>query len=125
MSHYVHHVPGRLRVKTPVLKRQEHRAREIKTYLESIEGVFDVDVSTVTGSAVIRYDAARVSSVILLNSVRDLGLVHHDHLHASHAQVRGVSTGSPLSNNVADTFLTKLVETAIEKSAVALIAAVI
>lgn len=124
MSHYVHHVPGRLRVKTPALKRQEHRALEIKSYLQSIDGVVDVDVSTVTGSAVIKYDAARVSSVVLLNSVRDLGLVHHDHVQ-SHAQVARVSTGSALSNNVANTFLNKLVETAIEKSAIALIAAVI
>lgn len=123
MTHYVHHVPGRLRVKTPVLKRQEHRAREIKSYLESIEGVFDVDVSTVTGSVVIKYDAARVSLVVLLNSVRDLGLVHHDHVAHSHATV--VSAGVPLSNNVANTFLNKLFETALEKSAIALIAAVI
>jgi copper chaperone CopZ len=123
MTHYVHHVPGRLRVKTPALKRQEYRAREIKSYLEGIEGVVEVDVSTVTGSAVIKYDAARVNSVTLMNSVRDLGLVHHEH--ASHAHAPVVSAGAPLSNNAANTFLNKLVETAIEKSAIALIAAVI
>jgi copper chaperone CopZ len=112
-------------VKTPALKRQERRAREVKSYLESVDGVFEVEVSTVTGSAVIRYDAARVSSVVLLNSVRDLGLVHHEHVHAGLAQRPALSAGSPLSNNVANTFINKLVETVIEKSAVALIAAVI
>jgi copper chaperone CopZ len=123
MTHYVHHVPGRLRVKTPALKRQEHRACEVKTYLESIEGVFDVEVSTVTGSVLIKYDAARVNPAVLLNSMRDLGLVHHDHVTGNHTGA--VSTGSPLANSAANTFLNKLLETAIEKSAVALIAAVI
>jgi copper chaperone CopZ len=123
MTHYVHHVPGRLRVKTPMLKRQELRAREVKSYLQNIVGVLEVEISTVTGSAVIKYDPSQVNSMVLLNSVRDLGLVHPEHASRHHGGM--TNAGSPLANTVANTFFNKLVETAIEKSAIALIAAVI
>lgn len=127
MSHYVHHVPGRLRVKSPLLKRQDRLAEEVRNHVSRLEGVTEVEVSTLTGSAVVRYDSRRVDSRALLDSLRDLGLMHHGAvLYPAPADATGpLVAGSPFTHRIADTLFNKLVETAIERSAMALIAAVI
>ena len=125
MTHYVHHVPGRLRVRSPALKRQEFKAREVREYMSAIEGVWEVEVNSVTGSVVIRYDTERVSSTTLLHSLCNLGLVAQHHLPAVKGRHPVQSAGSPLAGSVAQTFVNKIIEAAIERSAVALVAAVI
>jgi len=119
MTHFVHHVPGRMRVKTPALKRNEARGRMVKGYLDTMEGVSSAEVNTVTGSIVIKYDHAVVQGTTILNSLHGMGLV----MHPSHPAVftGGVSYGQKMS----DTVMNKLFETVIEKSAIALIAAII
>ncbi len=39
MSYYVHNVPGRLRVKTPVIKSSELMAARVEQEVSSIDGV--------------------------------------------------------------------------------------
>jgi copper chaperone CopZ len=119
MVNYIHHVPGRLRVNTPVLKRNEFRARQLKSYLEGMHGVLRADTSIVTGSVVIKYDTDMVSSAVILNSLHDLGYIQNIHVSEQAAQA------APQMQKAADIFMAKLVETALEKSAVALIAALI
>ena len=116
---YIHHVPGRLRVNTPVLKRNEFRAGQLKSYLERMHGVLRADASIVTGSVVIKYDTFLVSADVILNSLRDLGYIQH--LHVSEQAGQAPSQ----MQKVVDIFTVKLVETALEKSAVALVAALI
>jgi len=62
MNYYVHNVPGRLRVKTPLAKKNPGAAAEIKSLLESTLGVDSTAVNTLTGSVVIKYDYAAVKS---------------------------------------------------------------
>ena len=119
MANYIHHVPGRLRVNTPALKKNESRARQLKSYLEGIHGVLQAETSIVTGSVVIKYDTCLISSVVILNSLRDLGYIQNVHVldQATH--------GTRPMQKVADIFMAKLVETAVERSAVALVSALI
>lgn len=56
MSYYWHHVPGRLRLKTPIIKGNEEGAANIQTFLKPIKGILSMAVNTVTGSLVIHYD---------------------------------------------------------------------
>lgn len=119
MTHFVHHVPGRMRVKTPALKRNEARGRMVKGYLDTMEGVCSAEVNTVTGSIVIKYDHGVVQGATILNSLHGMGLVTHATQPAFFTG--GVSYGQKLS----DTVMNRLVETVIEKSAIALIAAII
>lgn len=56
MSYYVHSVPGRLRIKIPSLKKNPQTARELTRLLNNLSGIRSVEVSTVTGSVVIRHD---------------------------------------------------------------------
>ena len=119
MAHYIHHVPGRLRVNTPTLKKNEFRARQLKSYLEGMNGVLQAETSIVTGSVVIRYDTCLVSSTLILNSLHDLGYIQNT------STLAGPAHGAPAMQKVADIFVQKLVETALERSAVVLVAALI
>jgi hypothetical protein len=119
MAHYIHHVPGRLRVNTPVLKKNGPRARQLKSYLEGMNGVLQAETSIVTGSVVIRYDRCLVSSTSILNSLHDLGYIQNT------GTLSGPAQGAPVTQKVADIFVQKLVETALERSAVTLVAALI
>lgn len=118
MAHYIHHVPGRLRVKTPALKRNEPRAQQVKICLERMHGVLEADVSTVTGSIVIKYDVCLVGSAAILDALSAQG-------HIQNMPANPTTHGAHPAQKVADSFITKLVETALERSAVALIAALI
>ena len=119
MAHYIHHVPGRLRVNTPALKKNGPRARQLKSYLEGMNGVLQAETSIVTGSVVIRYDRCLVSSTSILNSLHDLGYIQNT------GTLSGPAQGAPVTQKVADIFVQKLVETALERSAVTLVAALI
>lgn len=54
MSRYIHHVPGRLRVKSTGLKRNEAEAARIVAHMQHLHGVASAEVNTVTGSLLIR-----------------------------------------------------------------------
>jgi hypothetical protein len=121
MACYVHHVPGRLRVKTLAFKRNESGARQIKYYLEGMRGVLDAEINILTGSIVVKYDVCLVSSTTILNILRDQGYIQNSHcLTANQAAHR-----THRAQKIADTLVAKLIETVVERSAIALIAAVI
>jgi copper chaperone CopZ len=117
MAYYVHHVPGRLRIKTAALKKNSSRARQLKLCLEAMQGVLEADVSIITGSIVIKYDASVVSSTAILNNLHDQGYIR-DVAHTAHHEVHPMQ-------KVTDTVVQKLVEAALERSATALFAALI
>ncbi|MCX8116445.1 MAG: hypothetical protein N3G78_00755 [Desulfobacterota bacterium] len=56
MGYYLHQVPGRLRIRTPLFKGNEKKASEAKAMIESIHGVLSTAINPVTGSLVIHYD---------------------------------------------------------------------
>lgn len=56
MSYYLHNIPGRLRVKSPLLKRNDAAADELKMALSAIQGIAAVDFNPVTGSLLINYN---------------------------------------------------------------------
>lgn len=58
MAHYVHHVPGRLRVRLTRLKRNPALAERLRGSLAQIPGVGEVRTNLVTGSLLVSYDAA-------------------------------------------------------------------
>ena len=73
MSYYIHNVQGRLRVKTPFIKRSPLMAQEIQTLLGQIRGVNTTKVNTLTGSVVVHYDPKSVSSKEVLDALREAG----------------------------------------------------
>jgi hypothetical protein len=119
--HYLHHVPGRLRVKSANLKRNEHHARRVSDYLLGIDGVLQAEVNVLTGSLLIHYDVAAVPKETLLNSLKHLGCLH-PHTDVSRPATKNVH---PMVQRVSDKVVAKAVEALIERSAVAIVAAIL
>jgi copper chaperone CopZ len=59
MSYYIHGVPGRLRVKSPHLKSNQHVASEVERLIGEVHGVDAIDVNLRTGSLLVNYDPKR------------------------------------------------------------------
>jgi hypothetical protein len=55
-SHYIHHVNGRLRVRTPFLRQNGHLANEWKIAIEALSGVKMATLNPVTGSIIVYYE---------------------------------------------------------------------
>lgn len=62
MSYYLHTVPGRLRIRTPSIKGDPAKARELEGIAARIPGVFSAAANPLTGSIVVTYDEEGVSS---------------------------------------------------------------
>jgi copper chaperone CopZ len=56
MAYYMHNVPGRLRVKSPVFKRNPNASDDLKKILSSVRGIATVDINPTTGSLLINYN---------------------------------------------------------------------
>jgi hypothetical protein len=69
MAYYLHHVPGRLRVKTPFIKGSEERALEVQNFLQRLGGIESISANTVTGSLTIYYNPAEIGPEILTKAL--------------------------------------------------------
>lgn len=61
MVDYVHHTPGRLRIRTNALKRNTAYAVNTRETLKAVPGIVDCEVNVLTGSVTIRYDHVTVT----------------------------------------------------------------
>jgi hypothetical protein len=75
MAEYVHHVPGRLRVKCSAVKGKADKACSVRQLVESKEGILGCEVNPLTGSILIRYDEGVHSAYGLLELLRQSGCV--------------------------------------------------
>lgn len=58
MTCYEHHVPGRLRIRTSVVKNNKACSEEVRRLLCSVPGVEKVDINLTTGSCLVTYDTS-------------------------------------------------------------------
>ena len=73
MKYYIHHVPGRLRMQTQVLHENEKKGDEFIAAVKALKGVTDVEVHTVTGSAIILFDEKIISCEQIIGFVEKNG----------------------------------------------------
>ena len=73
MIYYIHNVPGRLRIKSPIVKHDGGAATEMVRLLESSIGVKSVSTSATTGSCLIHYDQAMTGPDDLVLLLRRAG----------------------------------------------------
>jgi len=71
--HYCHSIPGRLRVKIPLLKKNVPAAETFEKIVKRNQGVSSVSVNTVTGSAIVLYDYRATSPDELLAAMDGAG----------------------------------------------------
>ena len=75
MRHYIHHVPGRIRVRTPHLKNRPLRADEISRGLRERQGVRSVRMNVVTGSVTVTFAPSVISGEAILDQLSRSGVV--------------------------------------------------
>ena len=109
---YVHHVPGRLRLKADVLSRDSRRLARLCAVLGDLPGLRSVMANAVTGSVTIEYDSAVLSPTALNMALPSCGI------DLVGAETAGRSASSPQ-------IVEKFLEWVLERAAIALIAAVI
>ncbi len=73
MSYYIHDIPGRLRVKIPLLKSYRKIAGDIQQLLKQIDGINSTAINTVTGSIIINYDSKTIGSKEILDTLNYAG----------------------------------------------------
>lgn len=123
MSYYIHQIPGRLRIKSPLIKRNQSAAQTVEGLVAGICGVRSVAVNIVTGSIVIRYNFRAVSSGTILNVLKCNGYfdpskaVTHDQVIQTAVSNAGCFLGKTVCGAV--------VESALEGSAWSLLAVLI
>lgn len=123
MSYYIHQIPGRLRIKSPAVKRNQTMADAVESFLKAISGIRSVSVNTVTGSIIIHHDPQSISSETILGALKCNGYfdaskaMTHDQV----IQTAASSVGLFLSKTVCGAVL----ETALEDAALSMIAALI
>jgi Heavy metal associated domain 2 len=75
MSHYVHSLPGRLRVKAPAFKNQPEKGDAASALLGGFAGIHLVESNPVTGSLLIRYDENAIRPARILGALVGEGLI--------------------------------------------------
>ena len=65
MSFYLHHVPGRLRLRMPELRGKRIACDDAKRLAGSIPGVIEAEANPITGSLLVFYDEQRLTPELL------------------------------------------------------------
>lgn len=123
MEHYIHHVPGRLRIKNPEIKRNPVLGGEVRECIMSARGVEKVTVNPLTGSVLIEYDPKVVSQEILVTVLEEC-----EYLDTTKAKTLNQSMHSGLSTfgeRVGKVCLGMLVEQGLKRTGFSFLAALI
>ena len=110
MGYYLHEVPGRLRIKIPLLKRNPERAMELRKLLRRVAGITSTSTSTVTGSVTINYDR----DIVRPNSILNL-LAHENYIDLGEA-ISGYKPAEAVVSNVGKTVSKALLSLALERA---------
>ncbi len=73
MSHYVHQVPGRLRIRSRAFNCNPSKVRQVESRLKETEGVLDVRHNSRNGSLTIQYDPASGAEPLVLGALTEAG----------------------------------------------------
>ena len=77
MSYYIHDVPGRLRVKSPIIKRNRNVANEVERLMETVEGVDIININLATGSLLVNYNPKITKYHDIVNLLQANGYFDH------------------------------------------------
>jgi copper chaperone CopZ len=118
----IHHVPGRLRIRVREVKGNVAKAHSIERALAAFPGVKDVASNIRIGSVVVHYDpeTASVSSVLSALNVDCVMPAHSPRLERGRNIVR-----EEIAKKVASVVLGMLIEKAMQRSLLMLLAAIL
>lgn len=115
--------PGRLRLRFSQLKRQPLFAAQVAAAIRGLDGVLSADANAVTGGLLIVYDVNHADKAGLWPTLRAVlaehGLNEAERQRTVHAPAARTSTADSVADKLVGTVVDKLVE----RSALALVAA--
>ncbi|HIJ60919.1 MAG TPA: hypothetical protein HPP56_09980 [Nitrospirae bacterium] len=102
MSYYIHEIEGRLRIKSPKIKKNPSTINELKKTLSTINGIATTDINPITGSLLINYNPKILKSSDIKNLLQKKGYFDTS---------KAITNDEYIKNNVAKAgnFLTKTV----------------
>ena len=117
VNHSIHHIPGRLRVRVHSMKGCAEKARAIQRKILAEHGVRSADVNLLTGSILIRYNPRDCEVGRLLAS---LGLSR-----SAVNRETYMTTRHRIGEKILKKFANYALEIALERAALALVAAIL
>jgi hypothetical protein len=73
MSYYCHITPGRLRIKTPIIKQNPAEIEKIRQLLHSFPGIDAVSINGLTGSVTINHSGCEANCESILKMLEEKG----------------------------------------------------
>ena len=70
---YIHHIPGRLRVRSGRIERNQARAAEAVGFLRSKPGVHSATANPLTGSLTVHYNTALTTGDAVFGALKEAG----------------------------------------------------
>jgi hypothetical protein len=119
MSYYMHNVPGRLRVKTPLIKGNEQTARHVEAFLRQVQGIIAIATNPLTGSITINYNEKKITSEYLVTILQSRGIFDPSQATTNDQYIS--TTATKAGNLVYKAVLGAVVERALEGSALSLL----
>ena len=112
MSYYIHSIPGRLRIKTPLVKGSQDKASDVECLLNRHAGVTKTSVNPLTGSVVVNYDHKTVSERSLINVLENSGYFKSDKALTNDQYIHGAASrvGKLLWDAVFGSFVSSALE---------------
>ncbi|MFK7826705.1 MAG: HMA2 domain-containing protein [Oligoflexales bacterium] len=71
----VHQLPGRIRVRSSRLKKNDLLAREIESAILDLYGIKSVRISSITGSILVFYNASLIHSGPIFRELKNLNIM--------------------------------------------------
>lgn len=131
MSGFIHQLPGRIRIKCPMIRDSTLRASALERLLRADPAVIEAAANPVTGSVLIRFKTTDASADDVLALVHEAGFDTKSAPVVLQSTFKRRARRAPAGllvrsgGNVRKAVLGLLVEKALERSAIALIGAVL
>jgi Heavy metal associated domain 2 len=125
---YTHHIPGRIRARLAAIKRNPAQAAALQQWLASLDGVKRVETNPLTGSVLIQYAEAEVRGEDLMARMRERRWIANSPETPALPRAAGVRrrpAADSLQGKLAKTILQIAAQVAIERSVLALAAAIL
>jgi hypothetical protein len=75
MSDFYHTVPGRIRIKIPIIKHNPIKAQKVENLFKALFGIHNVSINSTTGSLKVMYDPDEIHSDDIIKVLRQKGYI--------------------------------------------------
>ncbi|ALG67279.1 HMA2 domain-containing protein [Beggiatoa leptomitoformis] len=111
MSAYIHHIPGRLRVRTDKLRYATCQFAELEVLLMQLNGIESCQMNQKTGSLLVHYDPSCLTGDDILYQLHKVGCLESGLTTALSQRSAANHTGALLGNALFGAVVKKSLET--------------